>query len=112
MKLAQVDGEEVPSETALLEDIARKWRLSDNDLKSIRRYPAAIPVEIPADGLKRTRQLYDLIVMIVMIVQDGRITRDEEHFTHARAKEMGFFHHDVDQLIKLVSEQCNVENSN
>ncbi len=101
MNLAKVEGES-DEVKQFLKQTATAWQLSDADLERIRIDPSSIRDTPATDRMDRTRQLYDLIFMVM---QDGRYSDYERNYTLTRAIQMGFSKDDVDMLIGLIKEQ-------
>lgn len=95
--LAAKDGEIGREERAVLAYVARKWNLTDADVREVSEQPNRIEVRFPKDRPTAFQQLYDLVE--VMIV-DGKVKKTERDLCTALAVNLGFLPTAVDTIIQ------------
>lgn len=101
--LAMVDGDFDSNERDFLVNRGMAWGLTRKDVDSVLRKPEKVGFLVPDDPNKRVAQLYDLVIMMLA---DGEIHRDEMDFVQTLACQMGFRPSTVPQMLEEIVEQA------
>lgn len=96
-KLAAVDGEVNPNEKAVLDKLANKLNISEQEYKEVMKKPNRYPIEPQNDAEKRLERLYDLFRMIFA---DHDVDDEEMVLLKKYAIGIGFPVEKVDKLIE------------
>ena len=96
--LAAVDGEINPNEKAVLDRLANKLDISDEDYKEVMKKSNKYPIEPQNDAEKRLERLYDLFRMIFA---DHDVDDEEMVLLKKYAIGIGFPLEKVDRLIEV-----------
>lgn len=95
--LASVDGEINPEEEKVLQRLARKLDINEEDYAKILKNPAGFPMNPPNTRDKRLERLYDLLTVIYA----DHVMDEQEAFLLKRfAIGLGFSTEDSDKIIK------------
>lgn len=82
-----------------VERLAKSWGVQKSEVDQIRKNPSGIHEAVPKDKVTCSRQLYDLIEVMI---SEGKFQESAVFLVHARADQMDFKHAVVKGLIEQV----------
>lgn len=97
VNLAAVDGEINSEEQAILERLARKLDISEEDYHQVMKEPNSFPINPPNTTEKRLERLYDLLNVIFA---DHEMDHEEEFLLKKYAVALGFSSESSNDIIK------------
>jgi len=99
IEMAAVDGNFEDVEYDLLNTIAKRNSISENQLKEIRQNPEGVKFEVPTDKKKKFHQLYDLVHMMSV---DNSIQDEELKLCNLFAIKFGYKREQVRELVDTI----------
>ncbi len=97
VRLAAVDGEINDEEKAVLERLARKLDVNEEEYKLILKNPENIPFTAPNTKVKRLERLYDLLTLVFA---DHEMDEQEAFMMKRYGIALGFSSEDSKAIIK------------
>lgn len=97
VNLAAVDGEINEEERTVLEGLARKLDISEEDFEQVLEEPNRFPINPPNTSEKRLERLYDLLIVIFA---DHKMDHEEEFLLKKYAVALGYSSETSNEIIK------------
>ena len=101
IEVALLDGQLDNNEYVLLLSLARRLKISDQEIKNIQENPGKIIFMPPGSHKKRFEQVYDLVFMMMV---DGVIHQKELDFCKKMALKLDYMPQLVDDLIVSIRD--------
>lgn len=105
IEMAMVDGRYDDREADLLKKLAKKYKVSKEELNNIQDKPDNIVFEIPEKKVPKFSQLHDLVEMMVV---DKYVDKREMELCSIFAKKMGYNEMLIDEILAITVE--NIKN--
>lgn len=106
-EMAWVDGNFHDRELILLENIAKKNRLSHSDIRIIRENPSTIEARLPESATEKFHQFYNLIHMTVI---DNHIHESELRLCNAFAAKFGYPKRRIEEIVSVIMSNIKYGN--
>ncbi|MFW5700915.1 MAG: hypothetical protein ACOCWM_04420 [Cyclobacteriaceae bacterium] len=97
--MAQCDGLVDEKEIILLNNMAEKFDLSQEDLKNIKKYHRKVNFVPPADLPEKIGLFYDIVQMMII---DGKIEEKEMQLCNKYAAMLEINPENINNLVKLI----------
>lgn len=104
IEMAAADGTFAPVEMDLLHDIAKRNGITEKQIEEIRKNPAAVAFEIPAEPKEKFSQLFDLALMMSV---DKSVHQEERRLCTLFAIRFGYKREHVTDLITTIQANIN-----
>lgn len=95
LALAAADGDLDESELELIYSVGARINLTENELRRIINRPESVPFKVPENFKERITQLYDMVVLMMI---DGKIHKNEIALCKITAIKLGFKHQIIDKM--------------
>lgn len=101
IEMAVVDGHFDDTEYDLLKRIAKKYKVSERQLKKIQANPDHVEFEVPKNKNEKFNQLFDLVHMMTA---DNLIEKEEVKLCNIFAIKFGYDKEKVDELVDSIKQ--------
>ncbi|QTV04844.1 tellurite resistance TerB family protein [Faecalibacter bovis] len=99
--LASIDGHLDKRELDIINKIAQKLRLTNEDMERIFFRPNSVKFVIPIDNKEKVKQLSELVMLML---SDSNIDDRELLFCRAVADKLGFKDIIIDEILRIIFE--------
>jgi uncharacterized tellurite resistance protein B-like protein len=105
IEIAASDGSVREPELTLLKQIAKRNKISEQELSRIQGNPGSVPFTLPDDKTERFMQFYDLVNMMVI---DKAVHEEEKKLCNVFAVKFGYPSGRAGELVSAISD--NIKN--
>jgi uncharacterized tellurite resistance protein B-like protein len=108
IEMAMADGHFDDIEYDLLLNIAKKYNISESEIKKIRENPFKIKFVIPEDSKEKFEHMYDLVHMMII---DNYIDSNEIKLCTLFARKFGYQPIKINELVESMVGNIKAHNS-
>ena len=106
MQIAESDGTFEAVEVDYLLSLARRFNISESELKHLKDHPNAVSYDPPTNDRERFDHLHQLVCMMLI---DGEIHEQEMAICKRYAEKLGLRSEFVDDFVQVIGESVDQE---